>query len=234
MSSKPPTYIVGVDLAKKSDYTALVVLKRTVPQFGGYPLYDAIHIDRWRNRDYSAAIPEIERVQDRLRSINTQWMLEHRGYVSGDQDGVTVSTIIDQTGVGEAVIESLRAAGLQCSGIIITGGDKAHKMESGDGWRVPKKELVATVEVLLQNRRLRVAEGLAMAPVLMQELQAFKATIKLSTGNVSYAADETWRENPHDDTVLALAMAAWFGENHDPYAWDEFDRWMVSNAGSLI
>jgi hypothetical protein len=125
-----------------------------------------------------------------------------------------ISLVVDQTGVGESVIESLRAAGLGFAGILIHGGDAVSDMDGG--YRVPKRELVGTVDVLLQNRRLRIAKTLPMAEVLVQELEAFKATTKLTTGHTSYAADESWRENPHDDTVLAVAMACWYGEVKDP------------------
>jgi hypothetical protein len=39
---------------------------------------------------------------------------------------------------------------------------------------VPKKELVAAVQVLLQSKRLHVARSLPDAPVLVRELENFK------------------------------------------------------------
>ena len=39
---------------------------------------------------------------------------------------------------------------------------------------------------------------------------AFKVTLSAS-GHDSYAND--WRENPHDDLVLAVALAVWLGES---------------------
>ncbi len=36
-------------------------------------------------------------------------------------------------------------------------------------------------------------------------------------GYDSYGNDAgQWRENPHDDLVLAVALTAWYGENYKP------------------
>jgi hypothetical protein len=74
---------------------------------------------------------------------------------------------------------------------------------------VPKKDLVACAQVLLQARRLRVARELPLADVLVRELENFRVRI-------TPAANEAfgdWREGQHDDLVFALALAAWVGEN---------------------
>src|SRR6185295_18926469 len=73
---------------------------------------------------------------------------------------------------------------------------------------VPKKELVSTLQVMLQGRRLRIAQGLAEALTLEQELLNFKVKITAAM-NETFA---TWRESQHDDLVLAVALAAWRGE----------------------
>jgi hypothetical protein len=68
--------------------------------------------------------------------------------------------------------------------------------------------LVSTLQVLLQAGRLKVASALAEAPTLVRELLAFQV-------KVTAAAHETfgpWRENAHDDLVLAVVLAAWLGE----------------------
>jgi hypothetical protein len=73
---------------------------------------------------------------------------------------------------------------------------------------VPKKELVASLQVLLQTRRLKVAKTLPEAATLVRELETFRV-------KVTEAANETfgaWREGQHDDLVLAVALAAWVGE----------------------
>ena len=73
---------------------------------------------------------------------------------------------------------------------------------------MPKRELVGTLQVLLQTRRLRVARTLPDAVVLVQELENFRA--KVTTARQETL--ESWREGRHDDLILAVAVAAWLGE----------------------
>ncbi|HNY34579.1 MAG TPA: hypothetical protein PKK68_07965, partial [Methanothrix soehngenii] len=71
---------------------------------------------------------------------------------------------MDQTGVGAPVMDLFRQAGLDPVGVLIHGGDKAsHEAES---WRVPKRDLVGALQVLLQTGRLKVAGKLKLGPVL--------------------------------------------------------------------
>jgi hypothetical protein len=99
--------------------------------------------------------------------------------------------------------------------VTITAGNE----ESHDGYytKVPKRNLVGAVQVLLQSRRLKVASALADTPVLIGELQNFEVRIT-TAGNDVYGE---WRENKHDDLVLAVALACWSatspGMNQD---WD--------------
>jgi len=92
--------------------------------------------------------------------------------------------------------------------ITITAGHKSSPGEMG-GWLVPKRELVSTLQVLLQSRRIKLAPGLPATKMLVRELLDFKVKI-------TPAANETfgaWREGAHDDLVLAIAIAAWVGEH---------------------
>ena len=118
----------------------------------------------------------------------------------------------DFTGVGIPVFEMLEGAGVEdLHGVSIHGGEAVTR--DGKINRVPKRVLVSTLQVLLQQGRLRAAAGLPLWPVLRSELQNFKAKINLGTGHDTY---EAWREGDHDDLVLSLAMACWFAENRRP------------------
>jgi hypothetical protein len=59
---------------------------------------------------------------------------------------------------------------------------------------------------LFQTERLKVASGLDLASVLVNELVNFKLKVNLQTGHDSY---ESWRESVQDDLVLATALACW-------------------------
>jgi hypothetical protein len=73
---------------------------------------------------------------------------------------------------------------------------------------VSKKDLVGAVQSVLQGERLKATRNLRDLAVLLRELSTFTAKIT-SAGNESL---EAWRERDHDDMVLAVALALWFGE----------------------
>jgi len=98
------------------------------------------------------------------------------------------------------------ATGLR--GLLFTKNDS-----SGDDYRVPKRDLVSTLQVLFQAGRLKVAGDLPEARTLTEELLNFKVTINAKTAHDSY---ESWREGIHDDLVLAVALACWHAEKHKP------------------
>ncbi len=127
-----------------------------------------------------------------------------------EQEKGRVSLIVDQTGVGRPVTDMLRAVKLKPGVAIITAGDTPSR--EGDEYRVPKRDLVSSAQVLLQSKRLTIASSLSLAQALITELLSFKATITLQRDNAS-GPPEPWRERSHDDLVLAVALAAWFGEN---------------------
>jgi hypothetical protein len=78
---------------------------------------------------------------------------------------------------------------------------------------VPKRDLVGIAQVLLQTERIQFAAGLPLTPLLVHELLEFRVKIDPLTAHDSYGA---WREGQHDDLVLAVAIAAWYGEQWQP------------------
>ncbi len=121
--------------------------------------------------------------------------------------------VVDATGVGTGVVDLFAAAGLSPISVTIHGGDKVaneqvrHGSEILSRLRVPKRDLVGAVQVLLQNERLKIARRLPEAETLRRELQNFRVKIDPKTAHDSYSH---WREKEHDDLVLATALAAWF------------------------
>jgi hypothetical protein len=124
---------------------------------------------------------------------------------------------VDVTGVGRAV-KDLFADELHdrvfCTFVPVTvvGSGPSTGGGSTCGLVVPKLELVGTMQVLLQNKRIKIADSLPEAPVLVHELETFRAATPVLRGD----AVEEWRERDHDDLVLAVAVAAWVGEQVIP------------------
>jgi hypothetical protein len=71
---------------------------------------------------------------------------------------------------------------------------------------VPKRDLVAALEVPFHTGQLKMAEGVTLWPALREELLNFRRKINLKTAHDSY---QHWRESDHDDLVLATALACW-------------------------
>jgi len=118
---------------------------------------------------------------------------------------------VDNTGVGRAVVNMFRKARmpLQLIPITIVPSHTAKPAPEGGGWNVPKADLVAVMQTLVQSRRFHIVPTLPDAKVLGRELQAFRVKVNLATGNETF---QSWRERDHDDCVLSVALACWYGE----------------------
>jgi hypothetical protein len=124
--------------------------------------------------------------------------------------------MVDATGVGKALVDMLMdglhgRATCTCHPVTITAGH-APTIGEGGGLQVPKKELVGVLQVLVQTRRLQVARTLPDAALLLQELENFR----VKAVALANEAPALWREGPQDDLVLAVALAAWMGEQALP------------------
>ncbi len=221
LQTRAPVYLLGCDLGQAQDFTALTVLEQSFidtgktesyglpsPTIRGRPLrpmptrpvyqrlYAARHLERLpKNTSYPKQVERVAELYESLTAMN----------------GVRPHLIVDATGVGAAVVDLLRLARLNPIAVTITAGDATSS--DGDSFRVPKKDLVATIAVLLQSERLKVAKALPDAQTLIDELLAFKAHIN-QRGHASFGNDVgSWREAPHDDLVLSVALACWYGES---------------------
>jgi hypothetical protein len=221
--------IIGVDLGQQRDPTAITVIERGYVPAG--KLYNARYWlpgNKWRERRQIYAAREPVKLEYHVRHLERPAL--GTSYVDvveriivllkslGDEELVLA---VDMTGVGRPVADMLKARlaewleadrsiQLNTAWITITGGDSVTKAEGG-GIRVPKRDLASAPLVLMQNKQLKIAEGLQLADTLKRELLNFKVKINIGTGHDSY---EAWREGDHDDLVLAVAMACWCGERY--------------------
>jgi hypothetical protein len=119
--------------------------------------------------------------------------------------------VADGTAVGKALIDLLRRAKVAVVPVMITAGQAVQRAEGGD-WLVPKKELVTSLQLALQGRRLKVAPGLPEADLLVAELSAFRLR-RVTLGD---AEATEWRVGRHDDLVFAVALACWHAGRYRP------------------
>jgi hypothetical protein len=198
MNPEPSRFFAGLDLGQAQDFTALAIVERFAipdPDRDGSTFFrfDVRELRRWRlGTGYPAIVADLKEM--------------YAGPPLRDSP-----LAIDGTGVGRAVVDVVRLAGIgaRCQPFTITFG------EATTGAGVAKKDLVGAVQVPLQGGRLRFAGALELTPVLVKEMEAHRL-------KVTAARDETfeaWRERDHDDLVLALALAVYLGSQPPSFAY---------------
>ncbi|MDM7913540.1 MAG: hypothetical protein QUS09_10625 [Methanotrichaceae archaeon] len=181
-------FFIGLDCGQAHDYSALSVLRRQGSRF------EVVHLERLAlDMPYPEQIEYVHQVLHR-RPL----------------DKANVVFVLDYTGVGRPVWDLAKARDLRPVGITITGGDRVSWLDGRNRARVPKRDLIAGLQIAAQNDRLKVAGGLKFGPILAEELQNFKVKIDPKTAHDSYG---TWREGQHDDLILSVAIALWTAEN---------------------
>jgi len=168
-------YIAGVDLAAVQDYSVITVVDVETGQL--------VHFDRFRGVSYVHQVP---RILDAARRYNN------------------ATLIVDETGVGRPVLDSLRA--------ILGRSRDPDDMPRAGGLRSRRSDVLGVV--LTNEKKQDIIQGLALAierkrvriPAscreLIGELDVFGYEM-LPSGRVRYAAPEKF----HDDCVISLALA---------------------------
>jgi hypothetical protein len=193
----PKHFSVGLDLGQSSDYSALAILEDiSEPTNSKHKTLHLRSLER-----FQLPYPEVVR---RVKARMEHPLLKERAALA-----------VDGTGVGRGVVDMMREEGEEGKPrlfalnqnfypVLITGGDRSH-YDKGF-WRVPKRDLVFGAPVALEQGRLKFAKGLPELPTLVEELRNFRLKIDPRTAHDSYSH---WRENQHDDLVLAVALAVW-------------------------
>jgi hypothetical protein len=201
MNTQPASavqYALGLDLGQAHDPSALALLEQSRPAPTAEASYACRHLHRWQlGTPYPQIVKDVATIAGRLPYC---------------------TLAVDGTGCGRAVVDLFWQAALANVSIVpvlITAGHAVSQDEHGY-WHVAKTQLVSVVQVLLQARRLKVAPALPLAPLAITELSNFKAKIT-PAGSETFSAD--WREGQHDDLCLAIALAAWAGEERMGGPW---------------
>ena len=138
--------VIGADIGKTTDPTALAVVEATAK-------YDKVpHLDR---------LP-----------LGTPYPLIADGIEKLARSVPGAPLVIDATGVGRAPADYLTEFNPVL--VVITGG-RSITFKDGT-WRVPKRRLLRPLITSLERKRLKVARGLPDADALQRELGAFQRT----------------------------------------------------------
>lgn len=234
-----PFFVYGLDLGQAQDYTANVVLEVCGTQ--RKVDYEGLH------EDFN--LPATKRLHCEVMPIQRMDVRHVQRYPLGmpyreiardieaklRKTGTPRYLALDRTGAGIPIMDEVFQH-LDPIGVTITTGRDVSMVDAAH-WHVPKVDLVTIVQMLLQERRLRIGKGATeeerlQVEYLTKELREFRYKMNTKTGSVVY---EAWRERDHDDLVLACAIAAWIGrqvliqntarvETHIQTEWDNLQR----------
>ena len=213
-----PPFLAGLDIGQVSDPTALCILERHVVQSGEvvYQDYQCRHLERFAlGTPYPSMAEQLSAYLRRLPKP-AAWQEDVRRVMARNASMSRIQTplfvlIIDGTGVGRPVVDMFTRLAMSPITVIITGGNQISSPVLNE-WHVPKSTLVGAFQVALQTRRWKAPRQMPEAATLVKEMQNFRYKISAS-GNDTY---EAWRENQHDDLVLAASLATWYGEHTAP------------------
>lgn len=198
---------MAVDLGQAADYTAVAVNERAqITEAGKVVVHHQIrYLHRYQlGTPYPEIVESVGRLCAQLPEARDKPELW-----------------VDGTGVGKAVLDIFRSAGMSPIGVSITGGATVNRLSHND-IRIPKRELASVTQAVLQTGRITIAHDLPFAKTLEDELANFRVRIS-SAGSESFEG----RSGVHDDLVLSLAIALWAAEKRDAVAgagWLELAR----------
>src|ERR1039457_3601984 len=161
------SFYIGLDLGQSHDFTAIAVLQRAVLQ------REFNHAVWAFRKEVQLQLRHLERVP-----IGTPYPDVVRRVVEITRSPILTGPVhlaVDNTGVGEAVMDLLRAAQPKAAllPVTITSGDTRNV--SHGTHRVPKRDLIVGLQVLLQRGGLRIAADLRDAPTLLTELMDMRS-----------------------------------------------------------
>jgi hypothetical protein len=192
------SYIIGLDLGQKRDYTAIAMLQ---VHERVYPQRDPVTWDFLRTQ--SLRLVYLERVP-----LGTSYpdVVEHVTRLLRDPRLHGCTLVADATGVGAPVVDLLRKAQLNCRLLPVTITNGAHDAPVGSGYHVPRRDLITGLQVLFDEGELQIASAMPMAEALVKELTRLK-------------------RGSRDDLVLATALAWWWARKTE--AWRAGQRRVV-------
>jgi hypothetical protein len=190
-------YFVGLDLGQAADYTAFAVLERQVT------LGELDRVTYERPEVVSLRLRYVERM-----ALGTAYptVVERMHEVVGSSElSGRCDLVADGTGVGRPVVDLLHNARLGCRvwAVSITAGER--ESYSDGYYRVPKRDLVTGLQVLLQRGALQIAGKMRDGEILLREMREMRVRVT-DGGREQFGV---WRSGEHDDLVLAAALSAW-------------------------
>ena len=183
---KPPgvSYFLGLDLGQRQDHSAIALIERAVLATGEF---DRVTYQRLTTTE--RRLREVRRIP--LDTPYTRIASHVADSVDRHPYAGQTTLAVDATGVGRPVVDHLKSLRPPCKivPVVITGQGQPHN--SNGALHVPRQDLIANLQILLENKAITASGRASQAHLLKSEL--------LNFGNRSQ----------HDDLVFAAALAAW-------------------------
>lgn len=177
-------YFLGLDLGRKQDHSALVILERSLRAVNtryvdAYTQWETQlsvrYAKRWKlGTSYGEVAAAVGDVYRKVEALGRCVL------------------VFDQTGVGDAVYEMIREnlRGTNVEGVVLT-----HEL---------KRDMYSALETNLEQGKLKIAEACQASRELKQEL----LTVEIRRVGFGYKYG-AFDKGAHDDLVMALAIACW-------------------------
>lgn len=207
--------VVGVDVGKRQDYTAIAVTELEYgSEFGDRPVFRAWQLQRL---PLGTSYPDVAAtLVEKIRNIRAQDVPRMRDYLMGRDRylGENMRTAerrpihfrIDSTGVGQPILDliagPLREYDVRAVGVDFVTGEKLTKR--GDRWSMGKEYLLARLQVTFQGGRIKISPNSRYREAIEAEMESYEARIN-AKGRVKTGA---FRAGEHDDLLTALGLAA--------------------------
>ena len=185
---------VGVDVGQTVDPTAIAVMEAHGTRDEARGRWEWTWKDRYLRRlPLGTPYPVVvERIAELCRRLDSRL-----------GDGVQRQAIwVDATGVGQPIVDALRAAGVQCIACYFTPGARRRPLDHGVS--LGKEYLVSRVQSLMQHGRLHLSALGKEAEGLRRELQVYQIKVSATTSTATFGA---MGKGQHDDMVTAVGLA---------------------------
>jgi len=196
-------FSIGVDLGQRRDFSAVAVVERVETVVFGF---DHLH---WMQTEEGKPDEWVVRHLERMALGTPYTAVTARVVELARHPAIrgNCRLVVDATGVGMPVVDMLRAArpGCEMAPVVITGG-QGERFDRGV-WHVPKVDLLARLQGLLEQKRLRIARRMRESGTLVRELTEIRGTRRAS-GRLRVGAEGA---GEHDDLAVAVSLAVWMG-----------------------
>lgn len=223
MDDRLKTIAVGIDVAQRSDWTAIAIVEhdeQPVPDRAGetethYATRLLHRVDQGTSypdiakelvRAVERAVTERQRAMDALAKVELEWS-ETLPQERRKRAERLVSIYVDATGVGRPVVDIMRGAlrDYACSLTAVTFvyGDKCDVHPGALESTLGKAHLVSRLQALFQTGRITLSRQHKLAGAMKDELLNYEIRVN-ENANEQFGA---FRTGTHDDLVTALGLA---------------------------